>query len=669
MKPLFDSREITEPPINPAAPVIKIRFIFSFTLKYYLMEPFKLRFATPLLRVNSGWRLDSMVRKPRLPFGLIKRARFLLSFISREHKKKLIKFAFLQAFTGLLDLIGIGLIGLIGSLALTGVVASSAPNPTVVKTIDFLGLGGLELTSQVTILALVATSCLIGRSISAFYVSSRIFHFLGLEGALLSSKLASKILRKDVSHIEARTRQDSVFVLTSGSNKAALDVAGSIILALADISSLVLILTTLLILDALTALITFVLFGILGIALFKYLRDKATNLGRVNSQLFVSINNSILSTLENIRFIKTANLTEQRILEFNSLRISQSKALADLTVMPYISKYVFEVILVLGALLISAIQFLMHDAIQAIATLIVFLAAGGRLAPAALRLQQSSLLIKANISYTIPVLELYQESDKEVHESKVVAQDREFSGQAELANVDYVYPGSSSYALKDVNLKIPKNSFTAIVGPSGSGKSTLIDILLGLNTPQKGSVFISGMNPKIAFRKWPGKVGYVPQRTSLLDGTIAENIVYGRELTSDDQIWKSLRIANLEELVRSLEFGIHTPIGELGNRLSAGQQQRLGIARALFSEPELLVMDEATSSLDATTERELSQSLANLQSRVTLVVVAHRLSTVVKADKIVYMANGKILAEGSMEEVRIKIPEFEQQVLILGIKS
>ncbi len=610
-----------------------------------------------------------MVRKPRQPFGLIKRVRYLLSFISRDHKKKLVVFALFQALTGLLDLIGIGLIGLIGSLALTGVVATSVPNPTVVKSIDFLGLSGLELTSQVTILSLVAAICLIGRSVSAFYVSSRIFHFLGVEGALLSSKLANKILKKDISDIEARTRQDSVFILTSGSNKAALDVAGSIILALADISSLVLILTTLLILDALTALITFVLFGILGLALYKHLRDKATNLGRVNSQLFVSINNSILSTLENIRFIKTANLTEQRIFEFNQLRMSQSKALADLTVMPYISKYVFEVVLVLGAVFISAIQFLLHDAIQAIATLIVFLAAGGRLAPAALRLQQSSLLIKANISYTIPVLELYQESDQEVKESRGVAHGREFNGNAELVNVDYVYPGSSLSALKNINLKIPVNSFTAIVGPSGAGKSTLIDVLLGLNTPQKGSVLISGISPTIAFREWTGKVGYVPQRTNLLDGTIAENVVYGRKFDTDDQIWKSLRIANLEELVKSLEFGIHTPVGELGSRLSAGQQQRLGIARALFSEPELLVMDEATSSLDATTEKELSQSLANLQSKVTLVVVAHRLSTVVKADKIVYMASGEILAEGKMEEVRLRIPEFEQQAQILGIKS
>ena len=607
--------------------------------------------------------------KPSRLFRLIYRGRELLSFISREHKKKLIKFALFQALTGLLDLIGIGLIGVIGSIALSGVVSSSVPNPTVGKFMGILGLSNVQMTSQIIILSLAAAVCLVGRSVSAFFVSSRIFHFLGNEGSLLSSTLVNKILNKDISEIEGRTRQDSVFILTSGSNKAALDVAGSIILALADVFSLFLILAILIIVDTLTALITVTMFGIIGHSLYRHLRNKATNLGKVNSQLFVAINNSIVSTLENIRFIKTANLVEQRTTDFNNLRKSQSIALADLTVMPYISKYFFEVVLVLGALFISAIQFVMHDAVQAITTLTIFLAAGGRLGPTALRLQQSSLLIKANISYTVPVLDLYRESNVELVNSAADSTNLEFEGSAELVNIDFEYLGSNVKALDNINLKIPKNSFTAIVGPSGAGKSTLIDVLLGLNTPKTGSSSISGTQPIIAFRKWPGKVSYVPQRTSLLDGTIAENIAYGRKFVSEDVIWNALRTANLEKLVNSLELGIHTPIGELGSRLSAGQQQRLGIARALFSEPEFLVMDEATSALDATTEKELSESLANLQTRVTIVVVAHRLSTVVAADKIVYMANGQILAEGSMEEVRSRIPEFDQQAQILGILS
>lgn len=591
----------------------------------------------------------------------------ILSFISRSHKKTLVKFAIIQALTGLLDLAGIVLIGVIGSLALRGVVSSSALNPTVSKLIELAQLENQTLTFQVVVLSFSAGVCLVGRSIFAFLVSSRIFHFLGNEGALLSSTLINKIVRKDLAQIEKLTRQETVFILTSGSNKAALDVAGSLVLVLADLASLFLIVITLFVLDPATAAITISLFGILGFLLFSHLKNKASNLGTTNSKLFVDINNSILNTLDNIRFIRTANLMDVRVSEFNNLRYLQSKALAELSVMPYISKYVFEIVLVFGALMISALQFVLHDSIHAITTLTVFLAAGGRLAPAALRLQQSSLLIRANISYTFPVLELYNEVEKGTPGIPSIGDTSKFRGNIELANVHYCYPESDAFALKDVNLTITQGGLTAIVGPSGAGKSTLVDVILGLNTPQSGKVSISDVPPLQAFSKWPGKVSYVPQRTNLIDGTIAENIAYGRNIEYENQILDAVKMANLEGLISGLSLGIDTPVGELGSRLSAGQQQRIGIARALFSRPELLVMDEATSALDALTERDLTDSLSKLRETVTVVVVAHRLSTILDADKVVYISNGEILAEGNMNEVRRKVPEFNTQAEILGI--
>ncbi len=607
-----------------------------------------------------------MSTTPRLLSNLF-RLRSVLTFISRDHKRTLIKFAIIQSLTGLLDLIGIVLIGVIGSLALRGVLSSSALNPQVSKLLEILNLDNQSLAIQVVVLATVAGLCLISRSIFAFLVSSRIFHFLGNEGALLSSNLIRKIVSKDLAEVEKMTRQETVFILTSGSNKAALDVAGSLVLIIADLASLLLIILTLFVLDAPTAVITMILFGSLGFILFNHLKNKASELGKLNSQLFVDLNNSILKTLDNVRFIKTANLMESRISEFNELRFLQSKALADLSVMPYVSKYVFEVVLVIGALIISAVQFAMHDAIHAITTLTVFMAAGGRLAPAALRLQQSSLLIRANISYTLPVLELYNEENAVWVGFENAAKINAFEGRVELTNISYKYPGSETNTLQNISLNIPQNTLTAIVGPSGSGKSTLIDVLLGLNTPETGEVRISNHPPLQTYATWPGKVSYVPQRTNLIDGTIAENIAYGRVVKDENQILEAIRIANLEELISQLPDGVNTPIGELGSRLSAGQQQRIGIARALFSKPELLIMDEATSALDAITERELTDSFAELRDKVTVIVVAHRLSTIVDADKVVYVANGEVVAEGTMNEVRIKVPDFNSQAEILGI--
>ena len=592
-----------------------------------------------------------------------------MTFVSRDHKKTLLKFALVQALTGMLDLIGIALIGVIGSIALRGVTLSRELNPMTLQVLRIFGLETYGLTFQVSILAVVAGICLIARSISAFIISSRIFHFLGREGAELSTILLKKILKKDLVGIDAIARQESLFIVTNGSNKAALDVAGSLILVFADAVSLSLLVTALIIVDAATAMISILLFGILGYLLFNYLKNKAASLGATNAKLFVETNNSFITTLDNIRFLKTADLIESRIKEFAQLREQQLKALAELSVMPYISKYVFEIALVSGALIISAIQFVMHDAIHAITTLTIFLAAGGRLAPSALRVQQSSLMIRANLAYIYPVLALYKE--KEAQSFKAVPEEiaRNFEGTVELSEVDFSYPNAERKTLDCVNLRIPNRSFVAIVGPSGSGKSTLMDVLLGLNKPQKGTITISSKNPVIAFGLWPGKVSYVPQTTVLMDGTIGENITFGREAVSEDKLWKAIELANLEDLVTTSKFGIHANVGELGSRLSAGQRQRIGIARALYSEPELMVMDEPTSALDAITEQVLANSLKQLRDKMTLVVVAHRLSTITTADKVIYLSDGKILAEGTMSEVRSQIPEFDTQSQLLGIKD
>ena len=594
--------------------------------------------------------------------------RAALSFISKDNKRKLLRYAILQSITGVLDLVGIGLIGVIGSISLHGVTSASELNPSVEKFLTIIGLNSLSLTLQVGILASVAGLALICRSLFAYFVSARIFHFLGNEGAKLSEVLARKILDKDISKIENLTRQEIAFILTSGTNKAALDVAGSLILIVADIVSLLLIAFTLIVLDLVTAVITISLFSLLAYSLFSHLKNKASRLGKQNSKLYIEINDSIFSTLDNIRFIKSSNLVSSRLIEFNNLRFKQSKALADLSVMPYLSKYIFEVALVLGALIIAATQFLLHDAIHAITTLTIFLAAGGRLAPAALRLQQSSLLVRANIAYTKPVLDLYKEPSTLRLIARHVPENEIFIPEIKISKVSFKYPGSDKLAIEEVTLEFKPGTFTAVVGTSGAGKSTLIDLLLGLNSPDIGEVTIAGTDPLSAFKAWPGKISYVPQKTALVAGTIAENVAYGRAYSSDSEIWEALELANFSEQVKTMKLGIHTPIGEFGSKLSAGQQQRIGIARSLFSKPKLLLMDEATSALDASTEHDLTQSFNKLKGSVTLVVVAHRLSTVRNADKVIYVSNGKITAQGTMEEVRRLIPDFNTQAKLLGLE-
>jgi ABC-type multidrug transport system fused ATPase/permease subunit len=209
----------------------------------------------------------------------------------------------------------------------------------------------------------------------------------------------------------------------------------------------------------------------------------------------------------------------------------------------------------------------------------------------------------------------------------------------------------------------------AITGSSGAGKTTLVDLILGVFSSNFNSVKISGLDPLSAFARWPGAVAYVPQNINIMNATIRENVSQGYEFDSldEDRIWESLTIAHLDEFVKSLPQGIDTHVGEFGNQLSGGQRQRLGIARALFTSPKLLILDEATSALDGETEALISQTIKELKGKCTVILIAHRLSSVMNADKVIFMENGEIKAEGTFSDVRKLSPDFEKQVKLMGI--
>ena len=216
---------------------------------------------------------------------------------------------------------------------------------------------------------------------------------------------------------------------------------------------------------------------------------------------------------------------------------------------------------------------------------------------------------------------------------------------------------------------VPPGSSVAFVGPSGAGKTTIIDVLLGVLNPDNGSVSISGLAPLLAVAKWPGAVSYVPQDVVIAAGSIRENVALGYPIgeASDELVMGALKVAHLDEFVSSLPEGIETQVGERGAKISGGQRQRLGIARAMFTRPHLLVLDEATSSLDGETEVSISEAIHSLRGSTTVVLIAHRLSTVRNVDMVVYLSKGKVLAKGTFDEVRSMVPDFDRQAKIMGL--
>ena len=284
-------------------------------------------------------------------------------------------------------------------------------------------------------------------------------------------------------------------------------------------------------------------------------------------------------------------------------------------------------------------------------TLGLFAAAAFRIIPSVNRV----LGALQSLRFVLPVINtLYTEvslatPDPPRHSTPAVP----FREVVELKEISYSYPNAAKLALDHISLTISRGELVGFVGASGAGKSTLVDVLLGLLTPDSGEVRVDGQDIRRALRNWQDQIGYVPQSIYLTDDSLARNVAFGLPDVQIDMVavWRAIRAAQLEEFVLGLVDGLETVVGERGIRLSGGQRQRIGIARALYHDPAALVLDEATSSLDTVTERGVMTAVRALQGIKTILIVAHRLSTVELCDRLYRMESGRIVEEGSYEAV------------------
>ena len=306
-----------------------------------------------------------------------------------------------------------------------------------------------------------------------------------------------------------------------------------------------------------------------------------------------------------------------------------------------------------GGLAILVISMLTQDrALDAILpTLGLFAAAAFRLMPSVNRM----LSAVQSLRYSLPVIDtLHTELNLTTPEvADICIAVTPFYVELELRQITYTYPSAAEPALKDISLTIQRGESVGFIGASGAGKSTLVDILLGLFTPDTGEVQVDGKDIQGNLRNWQDQIGYVPQSIFLTDDTLRRNVAFGlaQDKIDDAAVQRAIRAAHLHEFVANLPDGLDTLVGERGIRLSGGQRQRIGIARALYHDPAVLVLDEATSSLDTATENSVMQTITALQGNKTIIIVAHRLSTVEHCVRLYRLEGGRVVAEGTSVEI------------------
>ena len=450
-------------------------------------------------------------------------------------------------------------------------------------------------------------------------------------------------------------------------------VLGTAVQMITDVALLVILFAGLIVVDPYIAILAGVIFGAIGLCMYFLMNVRAKKLGKLNSQLSIESSEKILEVLNSYRELTVRNRRGFYADQIMRLRLRLADTSAETQFLPNISKYVIESSIIIAGLIIGAQQFFTQDATHAVSTLGVFLAASTRIAPAIMRIQQSAIQIKGSLGVATPTLDLIdslgvERIDQDIEPTPKFSYPG-FDSNLRIDNLQFTYPNGTEPALNNIKLEVPAGTSLAIVGPSGAGKTTFVDAILGVLNPDSGFVEISGIAPLEASRKWSGAIAYVPQDVIIVDGTILENVALGYAINQATRefVWEALEQAQLLTFVETLPQGLDTEVGEKGSSMSGGQRQRLGIARAMFTKPKLLVLDEATSSLDGVTESELSASIRKLQGKVTVVMIAHRLSTVRDADLVVYMDKGAVIASGSFQHVRSCVPEFEQQAQLMGL--
>lgn len=604
----------------------------------------------------------------------LKRALELLK--PRDHRRLYFAMA-AQICVSLLDTTGVLLIGAITYIASSTSQGNGIPN-SIQSALDAVGYSNIQANTLLGVLGAIAIVLFMSRSIIAPLLLRRILRFLTSRSAEISGELTRKFFQQSLNEVQWATSQRTAFALGSGISATISDTLGAWVILVAEASLLLMLSLTLLIIAPGITIFTLLYFLVVMYFMQKWLGKKSSRASQQRYAADIAGASAVVELVTSFREVFVGNHAEYYVDKFSNIRKSGAAAQSTLQLINYIPKYALEAALIAGAGLLTVFEFTTQSPAKAISTLVLFMSAASRMFPSLIRIQGSATSIRAASSasrYSTDLINLMRDRNILRGESRILnphtgTESRtDFNPLVEVDSVKFKYSDDADYTIDGITTRIEPGSFVAIVGPTGSGKSTLVDLILGVSEPESGVLKISGLPPRDAVQLWPGCIGFVPQLVALHASSVRENVAIGLkpEEIDDLKVWEVLERVRLADILRESREGLDTEVGERGLRFSGGQRQRLGLARALFTNPSLLVLDEATSALDSETEQAVSQAIDELGSSVTRITIAHRLATVMHADKVIYLDAGRIIATGTFDEVRSSVPEFDQQAKLLGL--
>ena len=584
---------------------------------------------------------------------MINLIKHLFSLLTSRQRRQFFALQILVVFMAVAETAGVAsiipfmaLVGNMSQLQQDTFIAQIYQTSGVNSETQFLFLLGFGVLGMLFIATLISsytiwTLSMFSNKIGAEIADRLYTHYLK-QGWLFHASGSSALLTKKIAIESMR--------VTTGILLPLMHVNAKTILALLMISSIF-------IYDPMVAIIIFSIFALAYSVLFTVVRMRLQKNGRiistVNEQRFRLMNEGFGGIKDVLLLGRDTDFIER----FNKTGISLAKSLGTNDALGTVPRYIME--LVAFGSMIAVVLYLIANYEGNLGVILpilsVYALAGVKLLPAFQSVYTSIAKIRAHS----PAFESIQ--DDLIHSKSTKFSTSNSEGvvlipqkKISLENVTFKYPNKEEKALNNLNISIPVNSIVGIVGPSGSGKSTLVDILLGLIKPQQGQLKIDeNIIDSKNCRSWQNTIGFVAQNIFLSEGSISENVAFGipKDQINQNQVHRALKLAHLDDLVKSFEDGIHTRVGERGIQLSGGQRQRIGIARALYYKAEVLVFDEATSSLDGITEKMIMEAIHNFSGQKTIIMIAHRLKTVQKCDQIFFVDKGRVIDKGTYQEL------------------
>ena len=573
--------------------------------------------------------------------------RKLGAILDRAEKREVAILLVLMLVGMILETLGVGLV--VPVLALITDPAMVSRYPATERLVAIVGnpepmmlVGGA--------MALLVLAYAVKVAFLAFLAWKQARFIFGLDAALSERLFRGYLLQPYTFHLQRnsalliRNVTGEIAQFTTGVSAACLLVTESLVLfGLA---------TLLLMAEPVGAVVVVVTLGLSGVAFYTLARRKILHWGEARQFHEVQRLQRLQQGLSGVKDVKVLGRESEFVAEYSLHLGAATRIGRHLNLLQALPRLWLEFMAVTGLAVLVVTMLLQNKPAESLVpTLGLFAAAAFRLMPSVSRFLGGLQTLRFNL----PVIDtLYREREfLRADAADVAARPLVFERTIEFNNVIFSYPDTDAPQIDGLSFAIGKGAVVGIVGGSGAGKSTVIDLLLGLLNPSAGAVLADGVDVRENLRAWQSQIGYVPQSIYLTDDSIRRNVAFGvsPDEISGARVREALAAAQLMEFVSSLPEGLETIVGERGVRLSGGQRQRIGIARALYHNPELLVLDEASSALDTQTEQDVMQAVLSLRGSRTIVIVAHRLSTVATCDAIYRLEQGRIVASGRPADV------------------